>query len=430
MLSKIVVIFRKPKPSPARRSGDDHSNNPRSSSALKIIHPGGTTEHYYMATPAARIIDEYYPSFILARPDVFRKPWESVVKRDEILTPGQKFFVVPRQTIKKLRRRSRRIKKGIEIVPTSNHASSSDQMISLAESSSGSFMQRSSIIKAASDEKTKQRSRRRVRFFGVDAVEGSSDFATSSESNGRRGSKSRREQRKRRARAWNPSLTVITEKMGEHQTMASEQHDDKRKYIVPSQLYVADTPPVKSYTPSAASLPSSPTGHRKTCLCSPTTHAGSFRCRYHRNTKLTRGSMSVAANLSELGSTSVANRYTTTTWCLNSPSIWAYDHVVPAKRAGDVPVLEPLLEAGRVENMPARQLVYLCIWLELCQANRALLLGVVRDAHCVIPDGGSSAPELLYVGLRGGSSALEGIQWAFDGVLFPGCNPDANDAKD
>nr|GMD32022.1 hypothetical protein Iba_chr09bCG4310 [Ipomoea batatas] len=106
------------------------------------------------------------------------------------------------------------------------------------------------------------------------------------------------------------------------------------------------------------------------------------------------------------------------------------DHVVPAKRAGDVPVLEPLLEAGRVENMPARQLVYLCIWLELCQANRALLLGVVRDAHCVIPDGGSSAPELLYVGLRGGSSALEGIQWAFDGVLFPGCNPDANDAKD
>nr|GMD38561.1 Myeloid-associated differentiation marker-like protein [Ipomoea batatas] len=210
MLSKIVVIFRKPKPSPAVRSGDDHTNNPQSS-ALKIIHPGGTTEHYYMATPAARIIDEYYPSFILARPDVFRKPWESVVKRDEILTPGQKFFVVPRQTIKKLRRRSRRIKKGIKVVP-SNHASS-DQMISLAESSSGSFLQRSSIIKAASDEKTKQRSRRRrVRFFGVDAVEGSSDFATSSESNGRSRSKSRREQRNRRARAWNPSLTVITEK--------------------------------------------------------------------------------------------------------------------------------------------------------------------------------------------------------------------------
>ncbi|KAL2493626.1 uncharacterized protein Fot_37421 [Forsythia ovata] len=56
----------------------------------------------------------------------------------------------------------------------------------------------------------------------------------------------------------------------------------------------------------STSIPSSPVQLRKTssvtynCLCSPTTHAGSFRCRYHRNTSLTRNSMSVGTKLSEL----------------------------------------------------------------------------------------------------------------------------------
>ncbi|KAI3419882.1 ABC transporter domain-containing protein [Psidium guajava] len=40
---------------------------------------------------------------------------------------------------------------------------------------------------------------------------------------------------------------------------------------------------------------------KSSCLCSPTTHAGSFRCRYHRNSSISRGS-SVGSNLSELGS--------------------------------------------------------------------------------------------------------------------------------
>ncbi|KAH7860505.1 hypothetical protein Vadar_014200 [Vaccinium darrowii] len=37
------------------------------------------------------------------------------------------------------------------------------------------------------------------------------------------------------------------------------------------------------------------------CLCSPTTHAGSFRCRYHRNSSLTRSS-SIGSKLSEVRS--------------------------------------------------------------------------------------------------------------------------------
>ncbi|KAI6690768.1 hypothetical protein NL676_027596 [Syzygium grande] len=42
---------------------------------------------------------------------------------------------------------------------------------------------------------------------------------------------------------------------------------------------------------------------KSNCLCSPTTHVGSFRCRFHRNSGLSRGG-SVGSNLSELGSKS------------------------------------------------------------------------------------------------------------------------------
>ncbi|KAK4750594.1 hypothetical protein SAY87_004076 [Trapa incisa] len=43
------------------------------------------------------------------------------------------------------------------------------------------------------------------------------------------------------------------------------------------------------------------------CLCSPTTHAGSFRCRLHRGTGLSRAHHSVGANLSDLGAKSPAS---------------------------------------------------------------------------------------------------------------------------
>ncbi|KAM0025006.1 hypothetical protein Hdeb2414_s0021g00569361 [Helianthus debilis subsp. tardiflorus] len=71
---------------------------------VKIIHAGGFVERYYMALPAALIIDKY-PKFMLARPDIFQRPWDSIVRPDEMLVPGQKYFVVPTLTVKKLRQR-------------------------------------------------------------------------------------------------------------------------------------------------------------------------------------------------------------------------------------------------------------------------------------------------------------------------------------
>ncbi|EOY11944.1 hypothetical protein QUC31_001570 [Theobroma cacao] len=45
-----------------------------------------------------------------------------------------------------------------------------------------------------------------------------------------------------------------------------------------------------------------PAGGRWNCLCSPTTHAGSFRCRHHRASGMRRGG-SVGSNLALLGAT-------------------------------------------------------------------------------------------------------------------------------
>ncbi|KAL1555433.1 hypothetical protein AAHA92_11171 [Salvia divinorum] len=56
----------------------------RQSRAVKIVHAGGHVERYYMATPAVIIIQKN-PSFVLARPEIFQMPWDSVVRPEEIL---------------------------------------------------------------------------------------------------------------------------------------------------------------------------------------------------------------------------------------------------------------------------------------------------------------------------------------------------------
>lgn len=50
--------------------------------------------------------------------------------------------------------------------------------------------------------------------------------------------------------------------------------------------------------PSSPIVLSKGPGVKYNCLCSPTTHAGSFRCRHHRN--ISRNSRSVGSKLNEL----------------------------------------------------------------------------------------------------------------------------------
>ncbi|KAG5569893.1 hypothetical protein H5410_059659 [Solanum commersonii] len=165
-----------------------------SSAALKIIHVGGIAEYYYMATPASRILDKY-PSFILAKPEVFKKPWDSVVHKDEILIPGQKYYVIPQCTLKKLRRR---IKKNNHSF-TSQDSTKSQHIIS--------------IIKTKTSSDKNNARNRRVRFFGIDCNQDSSCSVSLEMIN-----KENEEEHHGKIRAnrnvstWKPTLTMINEK--------------------------------------------------------------------------------------------------------------------------------------------------------------------------------------------------------------------------
>ncbi|KAJ0964537.1 hypothetical protein J5N97_025675 [Dioscorea zingiberensis] len=76
------------------------ANNTRNM-VVKIVYPGGRVELRDRPIIAAEIM-KANPMCCVAHPDVFRQPW-SVVSPDTVLMQGQKFYVVPVRTIRKLR---------------------------------------------------------------------------------------------------------------------------------------------------------------------------------------------------------------------------------------------------------------------------------------------------------------------------------------
>ncbi|KAF2284756.1 hypothetical protein GH714_029935 [Hevea brasiliensis] len=187
MLDKLLKVH---KLAPFVRSGDHQHKlvipaTPRepqdSPSVLRIVHAGGKVECYYMAIPAMRILEKY-PSYVLAKPEVFRRPWDSVVRPEKILTPGQRFFLVPLRTVNKLRRR---IRKPIKDLSISMHVT---------------FVGIDGKHKASGSEK-KGKSRRGTKM--------------SSNSESGRG-----ERRTRNAIAWKPSLQAINESQGTTQPLS------------------------------------------------------------------------------------------------------------------------------------------------------------------------------------------------------------------
>ncbi|KAJ0111343.1 hypothetical protein Patl1_01802 [Pistacia atlantica] len=185
------------------------------SSVLKIVHIGGVVECYYMATPAFRIMEKY-PSFILARPQVFRRPWDSVVRPDEILIPGEKFYLVPRRTIKKLWRRVKRPDRDRDVSMNSSMSKSSSIDVSVDvvsckknDFSCNSICQQNEVSKSSSSFRKKTCIKKHVRFIGIEVVKNKDAGSHNSES---------REQ-KRRPRntfpAWEPSLDAVNERADE-----------------------------------------------------------------------------------------------------------------------------------------------------------------------------------------------------------------------
>ncbi|KAK4269455.1 hypothetical protein QN277_022609 [Acacia crassicarpa] len=71
---------------------------------LRIVHPGGHSELHDRPVLAAEIMRRN-PRCCVTYPHVFQRPW-AVVAPDTMLMPGQKFYVVPLSTIRKLQRLS------------------------------------------------------------------------------------------------------------------------------------------------------------------------------------------------------------------------------------------------------------------------------------------------------------------------------------
>ncbi|KAL4194800.1 hypothetical protein AMTRI_Chr05g70260 [Amborella trichopoda] len=71
---------------------------------LKIVHPGGRVELHEHPILAAEIMYRN-PRCCVAHPTVFQQPW-AVVEPETLLMLGQKFYLVPISTIRKLQRAS------------------------------------------------------------------------------------------------------------------------------------------------------------------------------------------------------------------------------------------------------------------------------------------------------------------------------------
>ncbi|KAH7576597.1 hypothetical protein ACOSQ2_002969 [Xanthoceras sorbifolium] len=193
-----------------------------SSSVLKIVHVGGHVECYYMAVPAVRIIEKY-PSFILARPEVFMRPWDSVVGPDEILTPGEKFLLVPRGTMKKLWRRIRKPDREVSI---NSFASKTCSDFTFQQNEVSVSREVSPCASFKSAFRKKSAIRKQVRFVGIDVKHRADGSYTERKNNTAVEEKPKKPEKgfnshtlagkKRGAKiassTWQPSLKSITEK--------------------------------------------------------------------------------------------------------------------------------------------------------------------------------------------------------------------------
>ncbi|KAJ4824703.1 hypothetical protein Tsubulata_040807 [Turnera subulata] len=221
---KLVGFSRHDQPKPSISTTTERPES-STSTALKIVHIGGKAEYYYMAIPAVRILEKY-PSFALAKPEVFRRPWNSVVRPDKILKPGQKFLLVPHHTVKKLRGETGKPTKESSISFVSRRRTFHNDCVS-----SSSFFPQKDASVSSGEVSTSFRSafrkrggvKKHVRFVGIDGKIRPSSGSATAEKNGKAEESPRKSRilqapaggkrrSTRHAVTWQPSLTVIGEK--------------------------------------------------------------------------------------------------------------------------------------------------------------------------------------------------------------------------
>ncbi|KAM2636378.1 hypothetical protein EV1_021012 [Malus domestica] len=71
---------------------------------LRIVHAGGREELYQNVVPASQLMEKY-PGMCVARPEVFKNPQEALLRPEESLLVGQKYYMIPSTTAHKIKKK-------------------------------------------------------------------------------------------------------------------------------------------------------------------------------------------------------------------------------------------------------------------------------------------------------------------------------------
>ncbi|MED6156846.1 hypothetical protein PIB30_018213 [Stylosanthes scabra] len=71
---------------------------------VRIVHKGGQQEVYQRALPASKVMRKY-PGMLVASPEVFKDPHQSVLGPDQVLLLGHKYIIISPRDVDKLKRK-------------------------------------------------------------------------------------------------------------------------------------------------------------------------------------------------------------------------------------------------------------------------------------------------------------------------------------
>ncbi|KAK9060212.1 hypothetical protein SSX86_020916 [Deinandra increscens subsp. villosa] len=71
---------------------------------VRVLHAGGKEELFQNPVTVSQLIKNY-PGMCFAWPEVFKNPNESVLSATDLLLPGQKYYLIPVTTLKKLKKK-------------------------------------------------------------------------------------------------------------------------------------------------------------------------------------------------------------------------------------------------------------------------------------------------------------------------------------
>ncbi|GAA0140756.1 hypothetical protein LIER_02049 [Lithospermum erythrorhizon] len=70
--------------------------------SVRLVHPGRKEELFHYAVSASHVMQKY-PGMCIATPEVFKRPHVSVLSAEDVLSPGDKYYLIPKTTVRKLK---------------------------------------------------------------------------------------------------------------------------------------------------------------------------------------------------------------------------------------------------------------------------------------------------------------------------------------